>query len=162
MTIPRVVVTIGRRWICVLALSAVGVVCLQIALPWALERLQSFHRIPSTNPLAIRVALWLIVVLVGYLASGVTPVRLGHLRSAFRYPPLWIAAPLSAVLAGIAHHFSWLRFSANVVTVLWPGKIVLATFAVVAGMLVRAVVWALPTTAKSKTGRPSRQCSTPT
>lgn len=141
MAVPRIARTITLRWTAVLSIAGAAAVGIHVALPWGWEYLRSIRGPMGVNRLALHAAEWLVIALAAYVASGIVPVKVRHLRFAHRYPPIWLAGPMSVVLLAAGQRFfPPLGFSHDLVIGVWPWRVLQLLAAIAAGVLVRAAV----------------------
>ena len=112
--------TVGRlifsRWLAVLALVGVLAVTAHLVVPWTWEFARAMKPPQSVNRVALYAAVWLLLMGVGFAVAKSELVRLRHLRHVRRYPPLWLALPLSASVLWLGHRcFPSLQFSSVVI-----------------------------------------------
>ena len=96
MSTPTVGRTILSRWLAVLALVGISAVTAHLVVPWGWEFARAMQAPQSVNRVALHAAVWLLLMGVGFAVARFELVRLRHLRHVRRYPPLWLALPLSA------------------------------------------------------------------
>ena len=103
MSTPTVGRTILSRWLAVLALVGIWAVTAHLVVPWGWEFARAMQAPQSVNRVALHAAVWLLWMGVGFAVARFELVRLRHLRHMRRYPPLWLALPLSASVLWLGH-----------------------------------------------------------
>ena len=163
MSLPTVGRTILSRWLAVLALAAISAVTAHVIVLWAWEFARALQAPQSVNPVALHTAVWLLWMGIGFAVAGIDSVRLRHLRHVRRYPPLWLAFPLSASALWLGHrYFPALQFSPVVVQALWPWQIVQTATAVIAGYLAKGFLWPTSENEPHAVAAPTRSTGEPT
>ena len=155
--------TIFSRWLAVLALVGISAVTAHLVVPWGWEFARAMQAPQSVNRVALHAASWLLLMGVGFAVARFEPVRLRHLRHVRRYPPLWLALPLSAPVLWLGHRcFPSLQFFPVVVHALWPWQILQAATAVIAGYLTRGLLWPTSENDLRAVAAPTRSSGEPT
>ena len=141
MSTPSVGRIVLSRWLAVLALVGVLSVAAHLVVPWAWEFAPAIQPPQSVNRVALHAAVWFFWMGLGLAVASSQLVRLRHLRHVRRYPPLWLALPVSALLVWLGQrYFAPLQFSPVLAHPLSPWQIVQAVTAMIAGYLTRRLL----------------------
>ena len=89
-----------RRWLHVLALSVVVAVALALLAPLAWTSLRGLQL--RYTPFLSGLTVWVVAVIVFYVAIDTLRVRTGQWRSMWKYPPLWSATVFGILFTALA------------------------------------------------------------